>query len=195
MIEVRVRSKSSVISRQDDIYFNLTTQTKMNNKLTIRDFVTTDYEAVNRVASTAWNQYAMDFKDWDGLARFVANTASLAADAELIIAERDGEVVGVVGYVGPGRPRESVFPPDWGIVRMLSVLPSERGQGIGRLLTQACIVRAQQDGATIIGLHTSPVLRSALDLYLRMGFQFQKAIPDRRGAPYAVYALTIGQSS
>lgn len=163
----------------------------MNNKITIRDFVTTDSEAVNRVASTAWNQYAMDFQDWDGMAKFIANTALLSADAQLITAEQDGEIVGVVGYISPGRPRESVFPPDWGIIRMLSVLPSERGKGIGRLLTQACIVRAQQDGALTIGLHTSPVLRSALDLYLRMGFQFQKAIPDRRGAPYAIYALSV----
>ncbi|MHB8454750.1 MAG: GNAT family N-acetyltransferase [Acidiferrobacterales bacterium] len=163
----------------------------MNNKINIRDFVITDHEAVNRVASIAWNQYAMDFTDWDELAKLVANTASLAGDAELIIAEQSDEVVGVVGYVGPGRPREPIFPPDWGIIRMLSVLPSERGKGIGHLLTQACITRAKRDGAIAIGLHTSPVMRSALDLYLRMGFQFRKAIPDRRGAPYAVYMLEV----
>jgi hypothetical protein len=42
-----------------------------------------------------------------------------------------------------------------------------------------------------IGLHTTPVMRSALDLYLRMGFVLQKAIPDRFGVPYAVYTLTL----
>jgi ribosomal protein S18 acetylase RimI-like enzyme len=162
-----------------------------NDKVSIRDFVDADCEAVNRVASTAWSQYATDFKEWDGLAKFVANTAALAADAELIVAVRGGEVVGVVGYVGPGRPRESVFPPEWAIIRMLSVLPSERGLGIGRMLSEACIVRARRDGADMVGLHTSPVLRSALDLYLRMGFQFQRAIPDRRGVAYAVYALGL----
>jgi hypothetical protein len=34
-------------------------------------------------------------------------------------------------------------------------------------------------------------MRSALDLYLRMGFVLQRAIPDRFGVPYAVYALTL----
>jgi ribosomal protein S18 acetylase RimI-like enzyme len=131
------------------------------------------------------------FKGWDGLAAFVANIASLASDAELIVAERAGLVVGVVGYVGPDRPREVLFPPDWAIVRMLSVLPPERGRGIGRLLTAACIGRARRDEAATIGLHTTPLMRSALALYLRMGFVLQRKIPDRFGAPYAVYSLAL----
>ena len=163
----------------------------MGNEVTIRSFTTSDQDAVNGVACAAWNQYASSFEGWDRLAAFLANTASLAADAELIVAERAGLVVGIVGYVGPLRPREAIFPPNWAIVRMLSVVPTERGRGIGRLLTNACIERARRDGVTIIGLHTSPAMRSALDLYLRMGFVLQKAIPDRYGVPYAVYALTL----
>jgi ribosomal protein S18 acetylase RimI-like enzyme len=77
---------------------------------------------------------------------------------------------------------------------MLSVLPTERGQGIGQLLTQACIDRARHDYASTLGLHTSPVMRSALDLYLRMGFVFQNDIPARFGAPYAVYALALAHT-
>jgi ribosomal protein S18 acetylase RimI-like enzyme len=163
----------------------------MNNEVTIRNFNTTDQDAVNRVASTAWNEYASIFEGWDRIAASIANTASLSSDAELVVAERAGLVVGVVGYVGPLRPREAIFPPDWSIVRMLSVLPAERGRGIGRLLTDACIERARRDKVAIIGLHTTPAMRSALDLYLRMGFTLQKSIPDRFGVPYAVYALTL----
>jgi GNAT superfamily N-acetyltransferase len=121
----------------------------------------------------------------------LADTASLSSEAELVVAERADIVVGVVGYVGPLRPREAIFPPDWAIVRMLSVLPAERGRGTGRLLTAACIGRARRDGVATIGLHTTPVMRSALDLYLRMGFVLHKAIPDRFGVPYAVYTLTL----
>ena len=165
----------------------------MSNEITIRNFTAADRDAVNRVASAAWNQYATVFKGWERLAASVANIASLASHAELIVAERAGLVVGVVGYVGPLRPREALFPPDWAIVRMLSVLPAERGHGIGRLLTNACIERARRDKVATIGLHTTPVMRSALELYLRMGFVLQKAIPDRFGAPYAVYALALDQ--
>jgi ribosomal protein S18 acetylase RimI-like enzyme len=164
---------------------------RVRNEVTIRTFTTTDQDAVNQVACSAWEQYASSFEGWDRLSAFLVNTASLASDAELIVAERGGQVVGVVGYVGPLRPRETIFPPDWAIIRMLSVMPAERGRGIGRLLTDACIERARRDGATIIGLHTSPVMRSALDLYLRMGFTLQQTIPDRLGVPYAVYTLTL----
>ena len=159
--------------------------------MTIRTFTTTDKDAVNRVACAAWDQYASIFEGWDRIAASLANTASLSSDAELVVAERAGLVVGVVGYVGPLRAREVIFPPDWAIVRMLCVLPGERGRGIGRLLTDACIERARRDRVTTIGLHTTPAMRSALDLYLRMGFVLQKAIPDRFGVPYAVYALTL----
>jgi GNAT superfamily N-acetyltransferase len=162
----------------------------VSNAVSIRAFTAADHDAVNRVASAAWSQYASVFQGWGALSAFVANTASLAADAELIVAERAGLVVGVVGYVGPFRRREPLFPSDWAIVRMLSVLPKERGLGIGRLLTKACIERARQERVGTIGLHTTPIMRSALDLYLRMGFVLQRAIPDRYGVPYAVYAGT-----
>jgi ribosomal protein S18 acetylase RimI-like enzyme len=162
----------------------------VSNEVTIRNFTTTDQDA-NRVACAAWDQYASTFGEWDRLAAFLANTASLSSEAELVVAERAGLVVGVVGYVGPLRPREAIFPPDWPLVRMLSVLPEERGRGIGRLLTDACIERATRDRAATIGLHTSPVMRSALDLYLRMGFVLQRAIPNRSGVPYAIYSLTV----
>jgi ribosomal protein S18 acetylase RimI-like enzyme len=163
----------------------------MSDEVTIRDFTTADQDSVNRVASAAWDQYASIFEGWDRIAASIANTASLSSHAELLVAERAGLVAGVVGYVGPLRAREAIFPADWAIVRMLSVLPTERGRGIGRLLTDACIARARRDRVTTIGLHTTPVMRSALDLYLRMGFVLQRAIPDRFGVSYAVYALTL----
>jgi ribosomal protein S18 acetylase RimI-like enzyme len=160
----------------------------------IRNFTTTDQVAVNRVACAAWDQYVSIFEGWNRIAESLANTASLSSNTELVVAERAGLVVGVVGYVGPLRAREAIFPPDWAIVRMLSVLPTERGRGIGRMLTDACIERARRDRAATIGLHTTPVMRAALDLYLRMGFVRQKAIPDRFGVPYAVYTLTLDYS-
>ena len=163
----------------------------MKDAIIIRDFVASDRYAVNSVATAAWNQYANAFEQFDGLAAFLADTAALSTVADLIVAERNGTVVGLVGYAGPRRPRDPMFPAEWAIVRVLSVLPSERGRGVGRMLTQECIDRARQEGVVTIGLHTSPVMRSALELYLRMGFAFYKPIPDRMGAPYALYALNL----
>jgi hypothetical protein len=44
----------------------------------------------------------------------------------------DGSIVGCVIYVGPGREREGTYDSTWSIVRMLSVDPAARGEGIGR---------------------------------------------------------------
>ena len=167
----------------------------MKNSLLIRDAVPTDHAAINRVATAAWRQYATVFTGWDELAAFVANVAALASECELIVAEQATAVVGVVGYMGPHCPREPIFPDGWALIRMLSVNPAARRAGIGAALTRECVQRGIRDGATTIGLHTSPVMDSALRLYRRLGFEFQRAIPDRRGAPYAVYALDLRRAA
>lgn len=161
----------------------------VNENIVIRDFVDRDSEAVNGVAVAAWAQYSSQFVEWDRLAAFLGSLSGLASQADLMVAECAGTVVGVVGYMSPFRPREAIFPGDWAIVRMLSVAPNMRGRGIGRMLTEACIERARRDRAPILALHTSPVMKSALNLYLRIGFTLKEHIPHRFGVPYAVYVL------
>lgn len=157
----------------------------------VRDFQNEDAPAVNRTVLAAWRQYRPVFSDWPQTAEFFAKAADLAEDLALLIAEDEGDVVGVVGYVGPELGREGIFEPSWAMIRMLSVSPRARGRGIGRQLAQACIARARQDGARTIGLHTSPVMTIALPMYLRLGFVHYRDIPDRHGVPYAVYTLSL----
>lgn len=158
---------------------------------TIRDFEPADAAAVNQVALSAWQQYAAVFAHWTQTAKFVGNTAALTSDAQLIVAELDGAIRGVVGYVAPGRGRLDVFPPEWAIIRMLSVDPVARGFGIGRRLMQECVKRARAERVAVIGLHSSPVMRVALALYERMGFKLARALPDRNGVPYALYSMAL----
>ncbi len=161
----------------------------------LRDLEPPDAAAVNAVARAAWQEYADVVQDWRRLAAYVARTASLVAETELIVARLHGRIVGVVGYTAPARPREPIFPDGWAVVRMLSVDPSARGRGVGRALVDECIRRARRDRAPQLGLHTSPVMRTALDLYRRLGFTFVRDLPPRHGVPYAVYALTLATSS
>jgi ribosomal protein S18 acetylase RimI-like enzyme len=76
-------------------------------------------------------------------------------------------------------------------IRLLSVDPAARERGIGPALSEATIERARRDGASVIALHTSPVMSVALGMYLRMGFIHTRAIPDRNGLPYAIYTLRL----
>jgi GNAT superfamily N-acetyltransferase len=157
----------------------------------IRDFRSDDTEAVDRIALAAWEQYRPAFSDWARSTVSLARAAHFAKETELLVAEDDELVVGFVCYVGPGRDREDIFDPSWALIRLLSVDPVARGRGIGRGLSEATIERARRDGASVIALHTSPVMSVALGMYLRMGFIHTRGIPDRNGLPYAVYTLRL----
>jgi ribosomal protein S18 acetylase RimI-like enzyme len=157
----------------------------------IRSYRAEDANAINRIALAAWDQYRTVFSDWPLMTSFLASTASMAKELELLIAEDETEIRGFVGYVAPGRPREKVFKRDWATIRMLSVYPSARGRGIGRQLTEECIRRARGDGAPFIALHTSPIMEVALAMYIRIGFIHERDLVDRHGVHYAMYSLRL----
>ena len=155
----------------------------------IRDYVETDRAAVNAVALAAFAQYAGDYEDWPSFSAGIGRMADLAADGDLFVAERAGVVAGAVVHVGPGRPRSAIYPDDWSVIRMLVVSPEQRGAGIGRALVAATLERAQCAGAPAVGLHTSPIMATALRLYESIGFVREHDLPANRGVPYARYML------
>ena len=157
----------------------------------LRPFQPADREPVVRVALAAWQQYERAVSDWSRTAALLSSVPDLTGEVELIVATRAAAIVGVVGYVPPGARREAMFPQEWALIRLLSVEPAVRGAGIGRQLTAECVRRARRDGAATIGLHTSPVMASALALYLRMGFVLERQIPDRNGLAYALYTRDV----
>ena len=155
----------------------------------VRPFAEADRDAVNAVARAAFMQYAGDYADWPGFIDGIGRMAALAPDADLLVAERDGVVVGAVAHVGPGRPRADFFPPEWSLIRMLVVDPRARGQGAGRALVAACLRCAGAAGAPCVGLHTSPIMGAALRLYLAAGFVRERDLAPIRGVPYGRYVL------
>jgi predicted N-acetyltransferase YhbS len=161
----------------------------------VRPYAPRDREAVNAVARAAFAQYAHDYQDWPSFIEGIGRMAELAADADLLVAEQDGMIVGAVAHVGPGRPRSPIFPPAWSVIRMLVVDPRWRGQGAGRALVADCLRLAQQAGAPAVGLHTSPIMASALRMYEAIGFVRDGDLPPIRGVPYGRYVLPLTPDS
>jgi ribosomal protein S18 acetylase RimI-like enzyme len=155
----------------------------------VRAYAAADRAAVNAVALAAFAQYAGDYDDWPTFSADIGRMADLAADGDLLVAEREGAVVGAVVHVGPGRPRSAIFPQDWSVIRMLVVDPAARGAGVGRALVAATLERAARAGAPAVGLHTSPIMATALRLYEGIGFRREHDLPPIRGVPYARYVL------
>ncbi|MCA1246897.1 GNAT family N-acetyltransferase [Massilia sp. MS-15] len=154
----------------------------------LREYAPSDRNSVNAVALAAFAQYEHDYDDWASFRDGIGCMADLAGDADLIIAERE-TIVGAVVHVGPGRPRNRIFPDDWSIIRMLVVAPQHRGQGIGKRLVAASLARAYDIGAPVVGLHTSPIMANALSLYLALGFKRDCDLPPIKGVPYSRYVL------
>lgn len=155
------------------------------------DFTPADADGVNRVALAAFHQYRHDYRDWPRFLGLIGDMAALAKSAELIVARVDDRVAGAVAYAGPGREKAPIFAVEWAVLRMLVVDPDLRGRGIGRALTRECIRRAARDGAPLIALHTSPIMTTALSLYGRMGFRYEREAPDICGVPYGVHVLPL----
>lgn len=156
---------------------------------TIRPYAPTERDAVNAVALAAFSDYRNDYQDWPSFAEGIGRMADLAQVGELLVAETADGVVGAVVHVPPGAPRSAMFPDHWSLVRMLVVAPAWRGGGIGRQLMAGCLRAATRAQAPVLGLHTSPIMGSALRMYLALGFERDGDLPAERGVPYGRYVL------
>lgn len=161
----------------------------------VRAYAEADREAVNAVARAAFAQYVNDYADWPSFIEGIGRMADLAANADLLVAEQDGAIAGAVAHVAPGRPRAAFFPEEWSVIRMLVVDPARRGQGAGRALVAGCLQLAREAGAPFVGLHTSPVMASALRMYEAIGFVRDRELAPIRGVPYGRYVLPAADIS
>ena len=156
---------------------------------TVRPFSSLDANRVNAIAQAAFAEYEGKYADWPSFIEGIGRMADLAADGDLFVAELEGVIVGAVVHVGPGRPRSAIFPEDWSVIRMLVVAPEARGQGVGRQLVAGCLARAQAAAAPVVGLHTTPVMASALRMYTAIGFTRDRDLAPIRGVAYGRYIL------
>jgi GNAT superfamily N-acetyltransferase len=157
----------------------------------LRNFQCDDAGDVNRIAVAAFRELSRHYDDWPAMAVGLGRMSALADSAEIIVAEDCGHVIGAVAYVGPDREKPEFFDPGWPVMRLLVVDPKHRGAGAGRSLAEACIERALRDGSPVLALHTSPVMKVALPMYLRMGFELVREAPPIRGVPYSVYVKRL----
>lgn len=145
-----------------------------STELTIRDARDDDRAAVRELTLAAYAEYAgvMEPAAWAGLDGAVRATLESDTQAERIVAEHGGSIVGSVMLFPPhaqvyGELLEAARAPE---LRLLAVSPEARGLGVGRELVDECIRRARRMGAGELGLHTSRSLAAAVRLYQRIGF-------------------------
>ena len=139
-----------------------------------------DIESARAVLAAGYAEYEKVFpaENWAPYIKDILDLEGRASESELVVAESDGTIVGCVSYFSPGAkasyPTDSFsehWPSDWAAFRLLAVDPAARRRGIGRLLTEACIARAREQGAPTLGLHTTEPMAVARAMYERMSFE------------------------
>jgi ribosomal protein S18 acetylase RimI-like enzyme len=102
--------------------------------------------------------------------------ATAAAAAHFLVAELDGDVVGVVALLAPGEPTHAVANDDEAELVRLVVSAATRRQGIGHALANRCTELARGEGWQAITLWSRPYQRAGHHLYESLGYRRQ---PDR----------------
>ncbi|MEV6911957.1 GNAT family N-acetyltransferase [Amycolatopsis sp. NPDC051071] len=122
-----------------------------------------------------------------GYAAELVDAARRAELAELLVAEDgDGTLVGTVTIARPGTPFAELSHEGELEFRMLGVLPSATGRGIGEALTRAVIDRARELDAARVVLCSLSTMRRAHRLYERLGFV---RLPERDWEPHPGVSL------
>jgi ribosomal protein S18 acetylase RimI-like enzyme len=151
----------------------------------IRDVRSEEYGPVGELVVDVYRSIIPDLDEYADELRDVASR--IEAGVQVWVAEEDGELAGTVSYVpGPGRYAEWPDPLAGGI-RMLAVLPSFQGRGIGEALVRACLDRARAEGQERVYLHTTGWMETAQRLYRRLGFV---RAPELDWLPVPEVALT-----
>jgi ribosomal protein S18 acetylase RimI-like enzyme len=118
-----------------------------------------------------------------------------AAAAHLLVAERDGAVLGVVALLGPGEPTRAVALEGEAELARLVVSSAARRQGIGRALADRCADLARDHNWQAIALWSRPYQHAGHRLYESLGYQRQpeRDSTDETGYGRLVFRLGLGR--
>ncbi|MBZ5740588.1 GNAT family N-acetyltransferase [Nocardioides mangrovi] len=148
------------------------------SELVIRRAEAADLPAAGEVTVAAYAEFTQGPDD-----HYIAQLRDAARrdrEAELWVAERDGEVLGTVTIALPGSPWREIGTADEGEFRMLAVAPTARRQGVGEALTRLVMDRFRSLGFRAVVLSSLAQMTSAHRVYERHGF---RRVPDRDWSP------------
>lgn len=147
--------------------------------MNIRDAKRSEIDEVRnqRIASYSEHAQSVSEEHWNALKKAISSEADIAPDVELIVAEEDGVLLGSVALFPPKMDAYEglVAELDYSEIRMLAVSRDARGKGVATALINECINRTKEKGYNAIGLHTADFMKSAINLYTRLGFE---RLPD-----------------
>lgn len=148
-----------------------------------------EFGALGEITAGAYVQDGLlAFGESDWYLEELRDVAKRAAAADVLVAVRDGSLLGGVTFVPSGGPMADLARPGEAEIRMLAVAGAARGQGAGEALVRACVDRARAAERTGVVLCTQPKMRAAHRIYERLGFV---RAPGRDWRPIPGDAFTL----
>ncbi|MET9439287.1 GNAT family N-acetyltransferase [Streptomyces sp. NPDC006610] len=166
--------------------------------IVIRPAEPAEYAPLGEITAQAYLQDGLlDFGESDAYLGELRDVAKRAAHAEVLVAVRDGEVLGGVTFVPSGGPMADIAEPGEAEIRMLAVAHAARGRGVGEALARACVERARSlTGCNGVVLSSQRTMHAAHRIYERLGFvrtpeRDWNPLPDVDDVLLITYALAL----
>ena len=149
-------------------------------ELTIRVAREDELDKVAELIVEAYAEYAAQMSPdaWSSFAVDIANVRGRRGDAEILVAERDGELVGTLSQYGQWRGAQEGRIS----LRLIAVPPAERGGGVGRSLMEYSIENARNTNKRRVSLTTMEEMEFMRDLAIKLGFEREPTL-DHEPAP------------
>ncbi|MGI8993804.1 MAG: GNAT family N-acetyltransferase [Nocardioidaceae bacterium] len=141
----------------------------MSELVRVRPAERAELEVVGRITLLGYAHDGFLTAD-DNYAGELLDAFSRADNAEVLVAEHNGTVVGTVTFCPPGSSLRELSRPGQGEFRMLAVDPDARGLGAGRALVARCFDRCSELGLTEMVLCSMTEMTAAHALYASFGF-------------------------
>lgn len=164
--------------------------------ITIQEGKRTEVETIRNLIVDSYIQYKDEFESerWERYFQELITAVDNEQIDSLLVAKSKNTILGTVqlfpnGTVAYGEPTLKMNHP---IIRFLAVHPKGRGLGIAKKLLDCSIEYARKKEATHISLHTTDMMKDAVKLYRKYGFERHEAYDfDKEGKVIHCYSFTL----
>jgi putative acetyltransferase len=165
------------------LFMNGLTYRRNDQIFEVRSWQSTDRTTAAAVIGQVLAEYGLGWEP-EGADRDVLRIEECYAEGEFWVVELEGQVVGTAAYYPIARGDNAVE------IRKMYLLPISRGQGLGRFLLNALEAAIIQKGFSEIWIETASVLKEAVILYEKSGYEAATGVETDRCDRVYVKRLT-----
>ncbi|UPM53712.1 GNAT family N-acetyltransferase [Gottfriedia acidiceleris] len=149
-----------------------------SNRLIIRESKPSEIDNIKKVLIDAYEQYAsiLSKEQWENYKNSIIDATDNSHTKTKLVATVDNVLLGAC-FIYDSAEKAYGLPEleiNYPIIRLIGVSPKARGLGIATELIKASCNLSLEWGSDRIVLHTSDMMKSAISLYEKIGFQRAK---------------------